>query len=165
MPRTAFYPGTFDPVTNGHLDVVARASRLVDRVVVGVGVHPGKAPALSAEARIALLRETCEPIAAAAGAALDVVTFDGLVVEAALASGASVLIRGLRDAADFDYEMQMAGTNAQLAPDLQTVFIPASPSVRFIAATFVRQIAAMGGDVGNLVPPAAVRALKARFAT
>jgi pantetheine-phosphate adenylyltransferase len=164
MTRTLFYSGSFDPVTNGHLDVLRRAGALADRVVAAVGVHPGKAPLFSAEERVAMLREAGEPVVRQAGAAFDVVTFDGLAVAAARAAGANAIVRGLRDATDFDYEMQMAGMNATMAPDIETVFLPASPEVRQIAATLVRQIAAMGGDVSAFVP-AAVAARLARRGT
>ncbi|PZQ79593.1 MAG: pantetheine-phosphate adenylyltransferase [Ancylobacter novellus] len=161
--RIAFYPGSFDPPTNGHLEVARAAARLVDRLVVGVGIHPGKTPLFTAGERLDLLREVFAPIAAEAGAALDCVTFDNLVVDAAEAHGASLLIRGLRDGTDLDYEMQMAGMNATLKPGVQTVFLPASPIARPITATLVRQIAAMGGDVSPFVPPAVLIRLKARF--
>ncbi|GLK80577.1 pantetheine-phosphate adenylyltransferase [Methylopila turkensis] len=161
--RAAFYAGSFDPVTNGHLDVVRRACALADRLVVGVGVHPGKTPLFSAEERIAMLAETCAPIAQARGVAFEVVTFDRLVVTAAAGAGATILVRGLRDATDFDYEMQMAGMNGAMAPEIETVFLPSSPGVRALTATLVRQIAAMGGDVSSFVPPAVVERLKRRF--
>ncbi len=161
--RIAFYPGSFDPPTNGHVEVARAAARLADRLVVGVGVHPGKAPIFTAPERLDMLREVFTPVAAEAGAALDCVTFDDLVVDAARREGARLLIRGLRDGTDLDYEMQMAGMNAVLAPDVQTVFLPASPIARPITATLVRQIAAMGGDVSAFVPPAVLVRLRERF--
>lgn len=163
MPRTGLYAGSFDPVTNGHLDVVRQAVRLVDRLVLAVGIHPGKTPLISVEDRLALLRESCVPIARAAGCELAFVTFADLVVEAARREGATVLIRGLRDSSDFDYEMQMAGMNGTMAPEVTTVFLPASPMARPITATLVRQIASMGGDVSAFVPAAAAKRLKAKF--
>ena len=163
MPRIALYAGSFDPVTNGHIDVVRQAVRLADRLVLAIGVHPGKAPLFSAEERVAMLQETCGPVAKDAGCAIDCVTFDDLAVTAARRAGASVLIRGLRDGTDLDYEMQMAGMNETMAPDLQTVFLPASPSVRTITATLVRQIASMGGDIRPFVPPAVAAALNKKF--
>ena len=129
MPRTALYAGSFDPVTNGHLDVVRHAVRLVDRLVLAVGVNPGKVPLFSADERLAMLEEICTPLARAASCELQCVTFSGLVVEAARKAGATILIRGVRDATDFDYEMQMAGMNEVMAPEMQTVFVPASPAV------------------------------------
>jgi pantetheine-phosphate adenylyltransferase len=162
MPRIALYAGSFDPVTNGHVDVVRHAVRLADRLVVAVGVHPGKAPLFSAEERLAMLEETCGPIAKAAGCELSCTTFKDLAVTAAQRAGATMLIRGLRDGTDLDYEMQMAGMNASLAPQVQTVFLPASPLVRPITATLVRQIAGMGGDVSAFVPAAVAARLAAK---
>jgi pantetheine-phosphate adenylyltransferase len=163
MPRTALYAGSFDPVTNGHLDVVRQAARLCDRLVLAIGVHPGKAPVFSAKERIAMLEEVCAPLARRAKCELDFVTFDDLVVSAAKRAGATILIRGLRDGSDFDYEMQMAGMNGAMAKDVQTVFLPASPAVRPITATLVRQIAGMGGDVSDFVPAAVATRLKKKF--
>ena len=164
MPRTALYTGSFDPVTNGHVDVIRHAARLVDRLVVAIGIHPAKAPFFSVEARTAMLHDVCRPLAAEAGMQVDVTTFDGLAVTAALSHGADVVIRGLRDGTDFDYEIQMASMNAAMAPGIQTVFLPASPPVRPITATLVRQIAAMGGDVSAFVPPVVLAHLQAKRA-
>ncbi len=161
--RVALYTGSFDPVTNGHLDVVRHACRLADELVVGIGVHPGKAPMFSADERMALLQEVCGPIAAAENCILKINTFDDLAIWAAKRVGATLFIRGLRDGTDLDYEMQMAGMNAGMAPDVQTVFLPASPTVRPITATLVRQIAQMGGDVTSFVPPAVARALAVKL--
>lgn len=164
MPRTALYAGSFDPVTNGHLDVVRHAVRLADKLVIAVGVHPGKAPLFSAEERLAMLEETCASLAKAAKCELCCITFADLAVETARNNGAGILIRGLRDGTDLDYEMQMAGMNEAMAPDIQTVFLPASPMVRPIAGTLVRQIAGMGGDVSAFVPASVVARLKKKFA-
>jgi|SRR5438477_991022 len=164
MPRIALYAGSFDPVTNGHLDIVRQAVRLADRLVLAIGVHPGKAPQFAFEDRLAMLTETCGPIAKAAGVELACVAFDGLVVALAKREGATILVRGLRDATDFDYEMQMAGMNGTMAADIQTVFLPASPAVRPITGTLVRQIAGMGGDVSAFVPAPVVARLKFKFA-
>jgi pantetheine-phosphate adenylyltransferase len=163
MLRIAFYAGSFDPVTNGHIDVVRHAARLVDRLILAIGVHSGKAPLFSAEERLAMLNESCGPVAKAEGCEVSSITFSGLVVEAARREGATLLIRGLRDGTDLDYEMQMAGMNEAMAPDIATVFLPASPLVRPITATLVRQIAGMGGDVSAFVPPAVATRLKAKF--
>ncbi len=165
MPRVALYAGTFDPVTNGHLDVVRHAARIADRLVLAIGIHPGKSPLFSAEDRIAMLEETCGPVARAAGYELRCVTFADLVITAAKREGANILVRGLRDGTDFDYEMQMAGMNEAMAPEIQTVFIPASPGVRPITATLVRQIAAMGGDISHFVPAPVASRLKRKFST
>ena len=164
MLRTALYAGSFDPVTNGHIDVVRQATRLADRLVLAIGIHPGKSPLFPAAERRALLEETCTALAKDAGCELDVTTFDGLVVVAAQKAGATILIRGLRDGSDFDYEMHMAGMNGAMAPGVQTVFLPASPVSRPITGTLVRQIASMGGDVSGFVPAAVADRLKKRFA-
>jgi pantetheine-phosphate adenylyltransferase len=162
MPRIALYAGSFDPVTNGHVDVVRQAAGLADRLVLAIGVHPGKAPLFSSEERLAMLLDVCAPVARDAGCDFDCVTFDDLVIRTAQRIGATILVRGLRDGTDFDYEMQMAGMNRAMAPGIQTVFLPASPPVRSITATLVRQIAAMGGDVSAFVPAAVAERLRAR---
>jgi pantetheine-phosphate adenylyltransferase len=159
--RTALYAGSFDPLTLGHLDVIRQAAALADRVVVAIGVHPGKSPLFSAEERAAMIREDCAGVVGESS--LDVVTFSDLAVDAAGRHGAGFLVRGLRDGTDFDYEMQMAGMNAVLAPQVRTVFVPASAAVRPITATLVRQIAAMGGDVSGFVPAGVLRRLRDRF--
>jgi pantetheine-phosphate adenylyltransferase len=164
MPRTALFAGSFDPITLGHLDVVHNAVRLVDRLVLAIGVHPGKTPLFSADERLQMLQEICAPVGRAAGCEVTCTTFAGLVVAAAKQAGATVLIRGVRDGTDFDYEMQMAGMNAAMAPELQTVFLPASPAVRPITATLVRQIAGMGGDISSFVPAPVAARLKRKFA-
>ena len=164
MLRTALFAGSFDPITNGHLDVVASAVRLADRLVLAVGVHPGKPPLFTAEERVAMLEEICGPVVRKAGCEIAWTTFADLVVSAARRVGATMLIRGLRDAADFDYEMQMAGMNAAMAPEVQTVFLPASPAVRPITATLVRQIASTGGDISAFVPDVVAASMKKKFA-
>ena len=157
---TGFYPGSFDPVTNGHLDVIERAGKIVDRLIVGVGTHHSKAGLFAHADRIALLRQTVEPIGRRTETEIDVVEFGGLAVQAARQFGARLIIRGLRDTTDYNYEMQMVGMNAQMAPDLQTVFLPSSPHVRHISATLVRQIAELGGDISAFVPANVLKALK-----
>ena len=164
MPRIALYPGSFDPVTNGHLDVVRHAVGLCDRLIVAIGVHPGKKPLFSVQERLDMARELFAPLAAKAGCAFDCSTYDNLTVAAARNNGATIMIRGLRDGTDLDYEMHLAGMNQAMAPDVQTVFVPASPAVRPITATLVRQIAAMGGDVSTFVPEAVAAGLKTKFA-
>jgi pantetheine-phosphate adenylyltransferase len=163
MSRTAFYAGSFDPVTNGHLDVLKGACRLADKIVVAIGTHPGKQPLFSVEDRIAMLKEVCEPLAAKEKVKLETTTFADLVVEAAKRAGATLLIRGLRDGGDLDYEMQMAGMNGAMAPGIQTVFLPATPTTRPITATLVRQIASMGGDVATFVPASVADRLRKKF--
>ena len=161
---TAFYPGSFDPMTNGHLDILVQSLALAETVMVAIGVHPGKQPLFSFEERVALIGESLSDALPARAKDVSVVSFSGLVVEAARQHGASLLIRGLRDGTDFDYEMQMAGMNKVLAPDVQTVFLPAETRSRPITATLVRQIAAMGGDVAPFVPPPVAAALARKHA-
>lgn len=164
MIRIGFYSGSFDPVTLGHLDVIARAMALVDRLIVGIGIHPGKAPLFTTAEKIEMLKADIKPLAKKAGATFDIVMFDRLTVDAAKAADATAIFRGLRDGTDLDYEMQMAGMNGAMMPAIGTVFLPASPGVRHITATLVRQIAMMGGDVGSFVTPAVAKRLKAKAA-
>jgi pantetheine-phosphate adenylyltransferase len=163
MTRTGFYPGSFDPVTFGHIDIARRATKLVDRLVVAIGTHPDKQALFTGEERVAMVADALRPVADETGAELDVTTFDTLTVNAARELGANIIIRGLRDAGDFDYEMQMSGMNAAMVPDVETVFLASSPETRYIAASFVRQIAAMDGDVTAFVPASVAAALKRKF--
>ena len=160
MPHIAFYAGSFDPPTNGHLDVIRRSCAIADELVIAIGTHPGKAPIFTAEERIAMLRAVATPLAI--GKPLTITTFTDLTVDAARRHGATMLIRGLRDGTDLDYEMQMAGMNQSMAPDIQTVFLPSSPMVRPITATLVRQIAQMGGDVSAFVPAFVAKQLQSK---
>ncbi len=163
MRPTALYAGSFDPVTNGHIDVVRQAARLVGRLVIAIGVHPGKAPLFSADERVAMVEETCGVMIREAGCEFACITFNDLTVTTAQRIGATVMIRGVRDGTDLDYEMQLAGMNAAMAPMVQTIFLPASTPVRPITATLVRQIAGMGGDVSAFVPAAVAHRLKTKF--
>ncbi|MBX9925495.1 MAG: pantetheine-phosphate adenylyltransferase [Hyphomicrobiaceae bacterium] len=160
--RTGFYSGSFDPVTLGHTDVIARAAKLCDRLMIGIGVNPGKAPMFSVPDRIAMLAAETAPIVNATGTKIEIVEFSGLAIAAARSAGASVIFRGLRDGTDFDYEMQMAGMNGEMAPDIETVFVAASPKVRHIAANLVRAVAGMGGDPSMFVSKGVAERLKAR---
>ena len=164
LSHTALTTGSFDPVTNGHVALLAGGARLFQRLVVAIGVHPGKQPIFSVEERRRLIEASCADAFAGSGCALDVVTFDGLAVAAARLHGAATILRGLRDGTDLDYEMQMAGMNAAMAPGVQTIFLPAPPAVRHITATLVRQIAQMGGDVSPFVPAPVAAALAQKFA-
>lgn len=163
MTRTGLYPGSFDPLTNGHLDILKASFRLFDRVVVAIGLHPSKAPLFTAEERQRLILEVAGPLARVQGVFLEVLTFNNLLAHFAAEIEATALIRGLRDGTDLDYEMQMAGMNHSLAPELQTIFFPASPEDRHITATLVRQVASMGGDVSAFAPPAVQAALAVKF--
>jgi len=153
---TAYYPGSFDPLTNGHLDVLNSALRIATTVVVGIGIQPNKTPLFSFDERKALILDATGSEASR----VRVESFTGLVVNAAAKAGAAMLIRGVRDGTDLDYEMHMAGMNGTMMPQIQTVFLPASPAARPITATLVRQIAAMGGDVSAFVPPPVFAALQ-----
>lgn len=159
----AFYPGSFDPMTNGHLDVLIQALNVASEVIVAIGIHPGKAPLFSFEERAELIRLSLEETLPGEASRMRVVSFDKLVVDAAREHGADLLLRGLRDGTDLDYEMQMAGMNRQMAPDIQTVFLPAGTASRPITATLVRQIAAMGGNVEAFVPQAVLKALNSKL--
>ena len=160
--RTAFYPGSFDPMTNGHVHVLEQSLALCDRLIVGIGVHPGKTPMFSFDERSAMISEVVRAEFPERAGDVRVIAFDGLVVEAAKDAGATVLVRGLRDGTDLDYEMQMAGMNRAMVPGITTVFAPAYPESRHITATLVRQIAKMGGDVTPFVPSNVHEALRAR---
>ena len=164
MKRIGFTSGSFDPVTLGHMDVIARAARMVDTLVIGIGVHPGKTPLFSPQEKIAMLEAETAGVAKETGCRIEIVTFDNLTVDAAKAAGATTIFRGLRDGTDFDYEMQMAGMNGAMAPGIDTVFLPASPAVRHITGTLVRQIGMMGGNVSEFVSAGVARRLKAKAA-
>lgn len=159
----AIYAGSFDPVTNGHMDVLKGTLRLADQVIVAIGVHPGKKPLFSFEERVELINASAKALLGADAKRVSVISFDALVIDAARKHGAKLMVRGLRDGTDLDYEMQMAGMNGTMAPELQTVFLPADPAVRTITATLVRQIASMGGDIKPFVPASVASALEAKF--
>lgn len=162
MTRTGFYSGSFDPVTLGHTDVIRRACVLVGRLVIGIGINPGKSPLFPDDERVAMLQAEVAPIARETGTKIEVVTFSGLAVAAARKHGARIIVRGLRDGTDFDYEMQMAGMNNQMAPEIETIFVAASPAVRHIAANLVRAIATMDGDPSAFVSPEVAARLNAK---
>ncbi|MEQ8657756.1 MAG: pantetheine-phosphate adenylyltransferase [Hyphomicrobiales bacterium] len=150
MKRVALFPGSFDPITNGHVDVIRAGLALVDEVVVAIGQNPTKTPMLALEKRLILVEQLAEDLGGAGR--VRATAFSGLLVNFAKAHGATIVLRGLRDSADFAYEMQMAGMNATMAPALETVFVPARPANRHVTATLVRQIAGMGGDISAFVP-------------
>ena len=161
--RSAIYAGSFDPMTNGHLDILSASLALADTVYAAIGIHPGKKPLFDFDERVELIERSAAEMFGAEASRIEVISFEGLVVDAAREHGATIMIRGLRDGTDLDYEMQMAGMNKAMAGDLQTVFLPASASVRSTTATLVRQIASMGGDVRPFVPLAVADALAAKF--
>ncbi|HVC60183.1 MAG TPA: pantetheine-phosphate adenylyltransferase [Acetobacteraceae bacterium] len=151
--RVGLYPGTFDPVTNGHLDVIARAARLLDKLVVGVAINTGKSPLLTLEERVELVQAEIAGIATQNGMVIEVMPFDTLLIDFARKLGASMIVRGLRAVSDFDYEFQMAGMNYRMAPDIETVFLMASERHQFIASRLVKEVAMLGGDIASFVPP------------
>jgi pantetheine-phosphate adenylyltransferase len=158
MKITALYPGTFDPLTHGHTDLVRRACRLFDQVIVAVAAHPKKAPLFSLEERVAMASEVLaefEPVR--------VIGFDTLLVDCVRREGANVILRGLRAVSDFEYEFQMAGMNRKLAPDIETVFMTPADQVTLISASLVKEIASLGGAVSEFVDPRVEAALKTRF--
>lgn len=152
VERIALYPGTFDPVTNGHLDVIGRAARLVDRLVVGVAMNIGKGPLFPLEERAELVRAETDLIAQRTGCTIEVRPFTGLLIAFAREVGAQMIFRGLRAVTDFDYEFQMAGMNARLDQQVETVFLMASERNHFISSRFVKEIAQLGGDISTFVP-------------
>jgi pantetheine-phosphate adenylyltransferase len=146
MSNIAIYPGTFDPITNGHSDLIQRAARLFDQVIVAVAANPGKAPTFNCEERVALCRTVLEPIAN-----VTVSSFDGLLVNFAREQGANIIIRGLRAVSDFEYEFQLAGMNRKLSPQIETLFLTPAEQYAYISSSLVREIAALGGDVSPFV--------------
>jgi pantetheine-phosphate adenylyltransferase len=150
---TGIYPGTFDPITNGHLDIIGRATRLVQRLVVGVAANPGKSPLFPLKERVELVKHEMAEISARSGVAIEVVKFDCLLIDFARQAGASVIVRGLRAVSDFDYEFAMAGMNGRMAADIETVFLMASERHQFIQSRFVKEVALLGGDISSFVPP------------
>jgi len=161
--RTGLYPGTFDPVTNGHLDVVGRAARLLDRLVIGVAMNSGKGPLFTLEERVELVRDEMASVSLRTGTHIEVRPFDGLLMHFAQAVGASVIVRGLRAVSDFDYEFAMAGMNFRLDPSIETVFLMASERHQFIQSRFVKEIAQLGGDISTFVPPLTLERTRARL--
>lgn len=151
-PRSGIYPGTFDPVTNGHLDIINRAARILDRLVIGVATNIGKGPLFPIEERVELVRAEARLIAARTGTTIEVVPFSGLLVGFAREVGAQVIVRGLRAVTDFDYEFQMAGMNRRLDPEIELLFLMASEGNHFISSRFVKEIARLGGDISTFVP-------------
>ena len=152
MTRVGLYPGTFDPITNGHTDIIGRAVKLVDRLVIGVAINTGKGPMFTLEERVAIVEEAVEPLRTRAE--IVVQPFEGLLMHFARQVGASVIVRGLRAVADFEYEFQMTAMNQQLDREIETVFLMADPRHQAIASRLVKEIAVLGGEVGRFVSPA-----------
>ena len=162
MERVGLYPGTFDPITNGHLDIIRRSLPLVDRLVIGCATNPSKSPLFSLEERVTMVEREAGPLAEEKGVAIEVVQFDELLMHFAEKMNATVIIRGLRAVADFEYEFQMTGMNYQINPSIETVFLMADPRYQTIASKLVKEVARYGGKIGSFVPPKVAEEIVAR---
>ena len=156
--RIAVYPGSFDPVTNGHIDIIKRAAAMVDRLIIGVLHNSAKTPLFSAQERVNMLKEVTKDLPN-----VEIIPFDGLLVDFAEQIGADVVIRGLRAITDFEYELQMSQTNQRMKPDIETMFLTTSIEYSYLSSTTVREIAAFGGDVSQFVPEAVEIALREKM--
>ncbi len=161
--RVALYPGTFDPVTNGHLDIISRAARIVDRLIVAVAVNAGKGPLFSLEERVTMVQAELDALPDIPGTVLEAKPFQNLLIHFARDNGATVIVRGLRAVSDFDYEFQMAGMNDRLAPDIETIFLMASEGCQYISSRFVKEVGRLGGDISPFVSPRTLKKLQERF--
>ncbi|MBV8061672.1 MAG: pantetheine-phosphate adenylyltransferase [Alphaproteobacteria bacterium] len=161
--RTGLYPGTFDPITLGHIDIIRRAARIVDHLVIGVANNPGKGPLFTTKKRVALVQREVDMMARDGIRNISVLPFDTLLMHFAHDLGASVIVRGLRAASDFEYEIQMAAMNYRMNPDIETVFLTATEGTQFISSRFVKEIARLGGDIRPFVSPAIAKLMKDSF--
>lgn len=157
MENTVIYPGTFDPITKGHMDIIERAARIFPRVIVAIAANPGKSPMFSANERVDFAKQVLQNISN-----LEICSFDGLLVDFAKQKNTRLILRGLRAVSDFEYEFQLASMNRHLLPDLETLFLTPSEQYSFISANLVREIASLGGDVNEFVHPIVAKALKSR---
>ena len=164
MERVGLYPGTFDPITLGHLDIIQRASKLVDRLILGVAINEAKKPLFSLEERVAMVRRECAEVGLGGDTKIDVRPFDTLLINFAQECEANVIVRGLRAVSDFEYEFQMTAMNEALNPDIETVFLMADVRHQAVASRLVKEIASFGGDVSSFVPPSVRRDLMEKFA-
>tara|TARA_B100000315_G_scaffold260808_1_gene325645 strand:+ start:6995 stop:7492 length:498 start_codon:yes stop_codon:yes gene_type:complete len=151
MPRTGIYPGTFDPVTNGHMDIISRATRVVDKLIIGVAINAGKGPLFSLEERVAMVEHEILQLPDGASERVSVQPFEGLLTDFAVSCNASLIVRGLRAVSDFEYEFQMTGMNRKLNSEIETVFLTASEKHQFISSALVKEIVSMGGDITHFV--------------
>jgi len=163
MPRTGIYPGTFDPVTNGHMDIISRATRVVDQLVIGVAINAGKVPLFTLDERVEMVNHLISLLPDDEKNRVIVRPFEGLLTDLAVACNASLIIRGLRAVSDFEYEFQMTGMNRKLNPEIETVFLTASEKHQFISSRLVKEIVSMGGDVAHFVAPSVRTQLLEKF--
>jgi pantetheine-phosphate adenylyltransferase len=163
-PRVGVYPGTFDPITNGHMDIIQRATRLVDHLVVGVARNAGKGPIFTMDERVTIVEAELVAFDDELDSKVEVQPFDNLLMHFAMSVGATVIIRGLRAVSDFEYEFQMAGMNARLNPKIETAFLMANDKYQFISSRFVKEIGMLGGEIGHFVSPRVADHLRRRFA-
>lgn len=162
--HTGLYPGTFDPITRGHIDIISRAIKVVDKLIVAVAANPGKGPMFTLDERLAQVSEAVRTLPHTRGVPIEVIKFQNLLMNCAVAHGASVIIRGLRAVSDFEYEFQMTGMNAHLNPEVETLFLMASEGTQFISSRFVKEICVLGGDISKFVPAHVRDALQAKVA-
>jgi pantetheine-phosphate adenylyltransferase len=155
-PRVGVYPGTFDPITNGHVDIIGRATRIVDKLVIAVAANPGKGPLFTLQERVEMLQEQVALMRNGDGSKIEVRPFDKLLMHFVEDLGATIILRGLRAVSDFEYEFQMAGMNTRLNPRVETIFLMAAERQQFIASRFVKEVARLGGDISPFVPPEVV---------
>ena len=158
--RVGLYPGSFDPITNGHVDIIKRSFSVVDKLIVGIGVSATKTPVFTFEQRQKMIEAETASVAKQKGVALEVVSFSELLVDVARKHRANIIVRGLRTAADYEYEAQMTSMNRSMVPEIETIFLPAAPEVSFVSSTLVRQILAMGGDISPFVPQSVLEEIK-----
>jgi pantetheine-phosphate adenylyltransferase len=164
QPRLGIYPGTFDPITNGHIDIIGRATRIVDKLVIAVAANPGKAPLFSLQERCEMLKEQVALMRNGDGSKIQVRPFSELLMHFVEEVGATIILRGLRAVSDFEYEFQMAGMNTRLNPRVETIFLMASERQQFIASRFVKEVALLGGDVSSFVPSEVVERIARKLA-
>ncbi len=162
-PRVALYPGTFDPITNGHVDIISRATRVFDKIIVGVAINRDKGPLFGLDERVQMVRDELEVLPNHTAAEFDVLPFDNLLMHFAMEVGAVAIVRGLRAISDFEYEFQMVGMNARLNQEIETVFLMASDRNQFIASRLVKEIARLGGDVSKFVSPRVAERLELAY--
>lgn len=165
MIRTGLYPGTFDPVTLGHIDIIKRAAKLVDKLIIGIAINRDKGPLFSLDERVAMIERVCEPIAREAGIEIVAHPFENLLIQCARDVDATVVIRGLRAISDFEYEYQMVGMNRSMDDEIENVFLMADAEFQSIASRLVKEIARMGGDVSHFVPKDVAEALEKKYHT